>query len=98
MSRAATVKCGPRADGPDSAGDRGGTGDRADAGRAVMPSVRRADRAAARKDGPEMLVEAMDLHAGYGEMNILEGVSLALEPGEIGGRHRPQRSGQVPRP
>ena len=31
-----------------------------------------------------MLVEAVDLHAGYGEMNILNGVSLALEAGEIG--------------
>ena len=31
-----------------------------------------------------MLIEATDLHAGYGEMNILHGVSLSLEAGEIG--------------
>ena len=31
-----------------------------------------------------MLIEASDLHAGYGEMNILHGVSIALEAGEIG--------------
>ena len=31
-----------------------------------------------------MFVEVEDLHAGYGEMNILNGVSLALAAGEIG--------------
>ena len=31
-----------------------------------------------------MLLEAANLCAGYGEMNILDGVSLALEAGEIG--------------
>ncbi|WP_342642441.1 ABC transporter ATP-binding protein [Rhodoligotrophos ferricapiens] len=30
------------------------------------------------------LIEASDLHAGYGGMNILNGVSLAIEPHEIG--------------
>ena len=31
-----------------------------------------------------MLLEVADLHAGYGAMDILEGVSLALAAGEIG--------------
>lgn len=30
------------------------------------------------------LVAAQNLHAGYGGMNILEGVSIEIEPGEIG--------------
>ena len=34
--------------------------------------------------GSDVLVEAANLHAGYGEMNILNGVSIALETGEIG--------------
>ena len=34
--------------------------------------------------GPDVLLEAANLCAGYGEMNILDGVSLALEAGEIG--------------
>ena len=45
--------------------------------------VRRAGRPAPRT-WPDVLVEAANLHAGYGEMNILDGVSLALEAGEIG--------------
>ena len=30
-----------------------------------------------------MLLEAQDLHAGYGEMEILHGVSMTLDEGEL---------------
>ena len=53
---------------------------------AAGPPLRQAGRTrrAALEGCPDVLVEAANLHAGYGEMNILDGVSLALEAGEIG--------------